>query len=77
MAKPRKKSRTPIAQAIYEARLERGRERNRRWREARADRLATLEAEADVAAVDDRPPRGGPRSKLVQGWSLDHGELGR
>ncbi|WP_348648837.1 TetR/AcrR family transcriptional regulator C-terminal domain-containing protein, partial [Methylobacterium organophilum] len=25
----------------------------------------------------DRPPRGGPRSKLVQGWSLDHGELGR
>ena len=52
MAKTRKKLRTPIAQAIYEARLERGRERNRRWREARADRLATLEAEADVAAVD-------------------------
>lgn len=52
MAKPRKKPRTPASQALYDARLERGRARNRRWREARADRLVTLQAAADVAAVD-------------------------
>lgn len=52
MAKARKKSRTPASQALYEARLERGRSRNRRWREARADRLVTLQAAADVAAID-------------------------
>lgn len=52
MAKARKKTRTPASQALYDTRLERGRERNKRWREARASRLATLEAEADVAAVD-------------------------
>lgn len=52
MAKPRKKIRTAESQVRYDACLARGRERNRIWREARADRLVTLQAAADVAAID-------------------------
>ncbi|SFM15941.1 hypothetical protein [Methylobacterium pseudosasicola] len=53
MAKPRrKKVCSAESQARYAVRLERGRARNKRWRDARAGRLSTLEAEADVAAVD-------------------------
>ena len=53
MAKPRrKKLRSAESQARYDACLARGRERNRIWREARADRLVTLQAAADVAAID-------------------------